>query len=379
MNDIRDAHYTLGKAYLSDTQYEEAITHFNSALKIAPDFIEAYHGLALAYFGQHKVQEAQNAARAALKIDENYRPALSLLQAIVVPILTPDTPIPDPQRVETPITEATPVPQKTEQKSVGESVPVKNTKPAAQSEPADDTDADRELERGLVFLNNKHYSQAEAAFKKVLKSNPQNAPAHYHLAQTYLEMDALNDAQKEVDTVLRLSPHYQPAKQLQTAITFVSKRNKRKQLQKKLKRYLFPLIIVVITGFIAFNLGWFSSLLPKKIPPDISIDALLEDPTNKNGYIDAGENVRIKLTITNSGSTAKGIKVRILPKSIGGLRIQIPDKTLNIQKNGFETIRIPITADKQARTKKVPISIQVLDKTQIPIATREFQLNIKSK
>ncbi len=372
MNDIRNGHYTLGKAYLDAAQYAEAIPHFESALRLDPDFIDAYHGLALAYFGQHQLQAAQNAARDALKIDENYKPALSLLQALVMPDLNPDAP--HSPRVENPISEAPLVPRENQPPSVVD------TQPDVESEVVVEMDTDKELERGLVFLNNKQYPQAEAAFKKVIKDNPHDASVHYNLAQTYLETDALNNAQSEVDIVLRLSPHYQPAHQLQTTITFVRNRDKRQHRQKKIIRYLLPFIMLAIAGFIAFRMGVFNSLLPEKIPPKLSIDAILEDTHNKNGYIDAGEVVRLKLTLTNSGSTAKNLKVRILPKSIVGLRYQAPDRTLTIRKNEFETVRIPITADNQARTKKVPIKIEVFDQNQIPpLATTDFQLNIKSK
>ena len=34
MNDIRDGHYTLGKAYLRAEQYDEAVTHFEQALRL---------------------------------------------------------------------------------------------------------------------------------------------------------------------------------------------------------------------------------------------------------------------------------------------------------------------------------------------------------
>jgi hypothetical protein len=194
-----------------------------------------------------------------------------------------------------------------------------------------------------------------------------------------LEIGALSDAKREADIALRIRPDYRPAQELQNAIIFLTKREKQQQLRKKIIRYLPPIAILVICGFIAFRYGIFDRFLPEKLPPNLSIDTTLEDPNNKNGYIDAGENVRLKLTITNSGSTAKNIKVHIQPKSIVGLRYQIPDRTLDIRKNGFQTIRIPITADKQARTKKVSIKIQVLDKNQIPLATTDFQLNIKSK
>ena len=104
----------------------------------------------------------------------------------------------------------------------------------------------------------------------------------------------------------------------------------------------------------------------------------LEDPKNNNGYIDAGENVRLKLIITNSGSAAKNLRVRMLPKTIGGLRYQHPDTTFSVRKNGFQTRRIPITADKQVRTRNVEIKIQVLETNAI-LAARDFQLQIKGK
>jgi len=138
------------------------------------------------------------------------------------------------------------------------------------------------------------------------------------------------------------------------------------------------LAVLAIAGVIAFRAGVFSSVLPQKIPPKVSIEMTLEDPQNKNGFIDAGENVRLKLLITNSGSTAKNLSVRMLPKTIGGLRYQLPKTTFSVRKNGFQTRRIPITADKQVRTRTVDIQIQVLAINEI-LATRDFQLQIKGK
>ncbi len=69
MNDIRDGHYTLGKAYLNAEQYDEAIEQLEKVVSVDADFIEGYHALALAYFGQHRLQDAKDAALEALKID----------------------------------------------------------------------------------------------------------------------------------------------------------------------------------------------------------------------------------------------------------------------------------------------------------------------
>lgn len=253
MNDIANAHYTLGKAALDDGQVDQAITHLEAALKLDPDFIEAHHALALCYFSQHKLEEAKNAAQAALKIEPTYEPALYFLQAIA------------PQEPKQTRQNAHPV-ENTEQET--RPIPTEQTEPPVEEI---ELDIAKEMERGLVFLNNKQYPQAEAAFKKVIKSSPNDATAHYNLAQCYMEMGAYGDAKREADTTLRLQPQYQLAHQLQNAIRFLSKREKQQLLYKKIKRYLLPFAIVAIIVFVAFNMGWLTRLLPEKMPskPDI--------------------------------------------------------------------------------------------------------------
>ena len=359
MNDIRDAHYTLGKASLNAGEYAQAITHLNSAIELDADFVEAHHALALAYFGQHKVEEAKAAARQALEIDKTYQPLLTFLQAIM------------PQHLITDISDKELDTQHPLTSSNKEETPDKTSE--------ENINTDKEMERGCVFLSNKQYPQAEAAFKKVIAAEPNSTVAHYNLAQTYLEIGALDDAQTEVDIVLRISPQYQPATQLKSAITFLKKRQNQKKLQRKIIRFGLPLALLAIAGFIVFRYGVFSSWLPERIPPKVAIDATLEDPTNKNGYIDAGENVRLKLTLTNSGSTAKNLNVRVVPKTITGLRFQTSDRMTTLRKNEFKIIRIPITADKQVLSKKVTLKIDVLDKQKTILATTNYQLSTKSK
>ena len=82
MNEIRDGHYTLGIAYLNAERYAEAITHFQESVALDAAFINGYHALALAYFGEHRLQDAKAAALEALKIDATHPPTLSFLQGI---------------------------------------------------------------------------------------------------------------------------------------------------------------------------------------------------------------------------------------------------------------------------------------------------------
>lgn len=348
MNEIRDGHYTLGIAYLNAEAYDEAITHFQAVLGVDPTFIDAYHGLALSYFGSHRLQDARGAARKSLKLDATYLPALSFLQTI------------EPRMPHQPAgLSVAPAMQIGEQEQQQQSevvsivpaeAPIEKEKPPA----VDETDIDKEMERGLVFLGNRQYLQAEAVLKKVIKASPQNALAHYHLAQAYMETGALNDARSEASEALRISPQYQPAQELKKAITFLENRAKQQRLRKQLIRYLVPLALLVLSGFWAYQSGVFSGILPQRHPPVLWIDTTLEDPANNNGYIDAGESVRLKVTISNQGGTAKDLKVLLLPKTIAGLTYQVPDASLNIPEKGFQGVRIPITADKKVLTRRVP-------------------------
>ncbi len=489
MNDIKNAHYTLGKAYLSDGQYEEALSQFETSLRLDPEFIDAYHGLALAHLGLHQIQEAQTAALNALRLNPNYEPVLSLLNTIVPPPLKSDDDTKQPENTEakptqtqrttvveveptqtqrttttepiqtqrtavveteptqrTTVTQTEPEPAQAQRTTVVEPETTQNTTPiepeptqrmtvaepepaqaqrttvvepettqaqntaATQTEPTQnitvveteptqtqnatttepeptqtqettdtEIDIDKEMERGRVLLGNKQHLQAEAIFKKIIKTEPSSALAHQLLGQTYMEIGDYKNAKSEADIALQIRPSSRIAQELQYAIKYLDNQEKQRKKYKKIMQYLLPVVILAIIGFIAFKYGIFNQLLPEKIPPALSIDTTLEDPQSKNGRIDAGETVRLKLRISNTGGTAKNVEIAITPESIGGLRYKMPKKTLNIRKNGFEEIRIPMTADKQIRTRKTTIKIQALDNMQKPLTTTSFQLDIRSK
>ena len=380
MSDIRDGHYRLGIAYLNAEAYAEAIPHFQAVLDVDPTFIDAYHGLALAYFGEHRLQDARNAAREALKIDANYQPVLSFLQTVEPrPPQPTGISVAPAVQIEKKEEPQPPVAASRVRPSADVSVmpaeePIEKEKPRPA---VDEIDIDKEMERALVYLGNKQYPQAEAALKKVIKAEPQNSLAHYHLAQTYMETGALHDAQSQVDEVLRLTPQYQPARDLKNAITFLAKRERQRRFQKKLIKFLAPLAVLVVGVFIASQLGFLRGILPQKRPPALWIDTTLEDPANNNGYIDAGEHVRLKVTISNSGGAAKGLKVVLLPQTIDGLRYQMPEIPVNIAAKGFQTIRIPIAADKKVRERRVSLKVEVVNRSQMALATTSVYLSIK--
>ena len=72
--DIKDGHYRLGEAYLNDKQYAEAITHFQMALRLDADFIDAHCGLCRAYLGQNDTENAETAVLTARRLAPNAVP-----------------------------------------------------------------------------------------------------------------------------------------------------------------------------------------------------------------------------------------------------------------------------------------------------------------
>ena len=75
-------HYNLGSTYLVIKEYIESINYLREAVILDPNLKEAYYNLALTQFRRGYRQEAKKAAQAALNIDRNYQLARQLLEAI---------------------------------------------------------------------------------------------------------------------------------------------------------------------------------------------------------------------------------------------------------------------------------------------------------
>ena len=69
---IKDTYYARGFNSLNQSQYEEAVTFFESFLTIDVDCIEAYCGLALAYLRQGKLSVAQEIVSSILGFSSDY-------------------------------------------------------------------------------------------------------------------------------------------------------------------------------------------------------------------------------------------------------------------------------------------------------------------
>ena len=63
---------------------------------------------------------------------------------------------------------------------------------------------------GHAYLLTGQYEEATEKFKKALIRNPDYLPAHIYLAVIYSEQERQEEAQLEVDEIVRLSPQTSP-------------------------------------------------------------------------------------------------------------------------------------------------------------------------
>ena len=135
----------------------------------------------------------------------------------------------------------------------------------------------RDLERGLIFLNNRQYTQAAAAFKRVIKADPSLVEAHYGLAQAYLEIRAFDDAKATTDEVLRRNPHHQQARELLQVIKFARNIERNRKIRKKTLSYAAIIGIIAAMVFAASEVDiipWPNGTLKLSIA-----EAILEEPS----------------------------------------------------------------------------------------------------
>ena len=325
----QEIYYELGIVYRDSKMHTEAIVEFQKAIDVDPDFVAAHISLGKAYFEIGQLDAAENAAKAALRIDANSEPARQLLDAI-----KQARPAPPPAKSS------------------------EQTKTALVR-----TDMRRDLERGLIFLNNRQYTQAAAAFKRVIKADPSLVEAHYGLAQAYLEIRAFDDAKATTDEVLRRNPHHQQARELLQVIKFARNIERNQEIRKKILRYAAIIGIIALVVFAAIRVDiipWPNGTLKLSIPEQITLEA---PSRNRDGFLDAGKTGYLKLRILNNANTARNIELIIQPSVIPGVDFENSRVIKKLGKNEHENMRIRMTADKGVQARRVPLQIQLFGKT----------------
>jgi Tfp pilus assembly protein PilF len=75
-----------------------------------------------------------------------------------------------------------------------------------------------------MALEEHKYDAAETWFRRVLYVDPRNAKAHFLLARTLLAKGDHEEAQREIDIAVRLSPNQREFKELKLKIESGSQR-----------------------------------------------------------------------------------------------------------------------------------------------------------
>lgn len=203
-----EKHYDLGSAYLDITQYNEAIVEFekaiNNAPMIDPMYTKVHCGLARAYIGLGKLEEAKNLANEALRLDTNHQLARVLLRDIKQAHLNRGKDYLKQNELVA------------AEKSAREALRLGSS--------CQETDALLEAikqayyNRGRNHLDNQRYDEAIAAFKKTRNKYPSFTETYCGLGWAYLRKNNLVMAGRSVRPAYELDPNSPAVLQLMEAI-----------------------------------------------------------------------------------------------------------------------------------------------------------------
>ena len=344
----QETHYELGIAYKNSKMYTEAIAEFQKAIDLDANFVAAYVSLGDVYLEMGQLDDAEDAASAALRIDANSEPARQLLDTIRQARSLAPRPTESKEPVSPPSVDA--------------------------------SDVSKDLERGLVFLNNGQYPQAAAAFKRVIKADAESVEAYYGLGQAYLELGAFDDATAVTDEVLKRKPNHHDARELLQIIKFAKNQEKNRATRKKVLRYAAIFVVIALGIFVAIKFGFFDFIEGcNPQPSNLSINASLEEPApSRNGFLDAEEEVRLRIKISNTGGTARDIRLKFDPSFIEGVKYKRPDIISKVGRNGTN-VAVEMTVSENVRTRTLPLKIQLVsvENGETPLASKDFPLRIK--
>ena len=225
---IKRKYYYKGETSFNREEYAQAIFEFQKAVEIDPDFKEAHRFSGEAYLRLEDLEKSEEGAREALRIDANYELAQELLEKI-----------------------------KQKHKEYGDDYRKKNAFIKALNSYQQAIRIDNKYKEvyhnlGILYRRMKEYDKAIAAYQRVIdldeKSHvtysdfsfvyreigetakavdllkraiavkPDYQRAYYNLADTYFEMENLQDASEKVLEALRLNDNDQDTLKLQKNI-----------------------------------------------------------------------------------------------------------------------------------------------------------------
>ena len=171
------AHNNLGSALLKSGQVDEAIDHFQKALKLVPGFARPHYNLGIVLLGSGRGDEAIDQLQAALKLNPGFAQAhYSLGNALL-------------QRGQ--LDEA-----------------MVHFQKALQLQP---NLADARINLGNLLLQKGQADEAIAQFQKALEVRPNDPLARYNLGNAFLKSGRVDEAIIQLQSILEIRPDFQEA------------------------------------------------------------------------------------------------------------------------------------------------------------------------
>jgi tetratricopeptide (TPR) repeat protein len=176
--DYADAHYNLGNALLQAGRLQDAISHYEQAVRIRPDYADAHYNLGVALKDQGKAPEAMAHYEQALRINPDYAEAHCNLGVAL--------------------------------QQVGQ-VPeaVEHYEQALRLKP-DLAEAHYNL--GSILYLEGRVPEAIVHFEQALRIKPTYAEAHNNLGAALIQVGRVQEAIPHFEQALRIKPDYAEAK-----------------------------------------------------------------------------------------------------------------------------------------------------------------------
>lgn len=165
--------FDIGVENSDKMEYSEAIDAFQHAIKLKPDYAEAYYNLGHAYYSLHRYDEALDAYKNAVKLNQKYADAYIALGAIAQMLSKYD--------------EATTALEKAVKLNPG--------------------NAEAHYVLGNVYSELNKHEEAANAYKKAVRIKPKFAEARYHLGLSYVQLSKkmMASAKKEYTALRKIN------------------------------------------------------------------------------------------------------------------------------------------------------------------------------